>query len=138
MDTSALVPLLFDEPTSARCQRLWATASTRVTARTTFVEASAAVAAAERGDRIDAAEAESARAVLEQAWRDIVVVEFEEGLMRAAAACAREYRLRRYDSIHCASAMRVAGIDVLAASGDQALLSAWQQVGLAVADTASA
>lgn len=136
-DASAIVPLVIDEPTSERCRRLWYDASRRVSARSTYVEVAAAIASATRGSRINGDEAERAFVVLDDLWASIEIMELDELIMRSAASCAREFRLRGYDAVQCASAIRIAGIDVLAASGDRALLSAWQDAGLAVADTAA-
>ncbi|WP_404439202.1 type II toxin-antitoxin system VapC family toxin [Microbacterium aerolatum] len=135
-DTSAIIPLVIDEPTSERCHRLWPDAIRRVSARTTYVEAAAAVASAVRAFRIDEDEAQLTFSRLDAMWAGVDIVEIDEPMMRAAAACAREFRLRGHDAIQCASALRIAGIDVVATSGDRALLRAWQETGLAVADTA--
>ena len=135
-DTSALIPLIIDEPTSERCRSLWSGASERVSARTTYVEAAAAIASASRASRIDDDEMRVAHAALDALWEHVDVVELDSEIMHSAAACAREFRLRGYDAVQCASALRVAGIDAVATSGDRALLAAWQQLGLAVADTA--
>lgn len=135
-DTSAIIPLVIDEPTSERCHRLWSDASGRVSARTTFVEAAAAVASAVRASRTDEDEAQLAFARLDALWAGVDIVEIDELTMRTAAACAREFRLSGYGAIQCASAIRVAGVDVVATSGDRELLRAWQEAGLAVADTA--
>lgn len=136
-DTSAIIPLVIDEPTSARCQRLWASASAHVSARTTYVEAAAAIASAVRGAKIHEDEAQHALRQLDTLWESVDIIEIDEVAMRTAAACAQEFRLRGYDAIQCASALRVAGADTLAASGDRALLRAWQEAGLTVADIAS-
>lgn len=129
--------MLIREDNEDRCRSIWEEASEIVTSRTTYVEAQAAVAAAERAKRINADQAKSARKRLDEMWRDAFVVEVGADLMYAAAACAREYGLRGFDAIHCASAMTVGGVDVLAVSGDKALLDAWLHGGLAVADTAT-
>ncbi len=43
--------------------------------------------------------------------------------------------LRGYDAVHCAAALWVAGPDLVAATGDPELLSAWRDDGLSVVDT---
>lgn len=136
-DTSAVIPIIIDEPTSERCRSLWLLASGRVSARTTYVEAAAAIASAARASRIDDDERQIACAELDAMWARVDIVGIDDEIMHSAAACASEFRLRGYDAIQCASALRVAGIDVVATSGDRALLAAWHQAGLAVADTST-
>ncbi|MEW1973668.1 type II toxin-antitoxin system VapC family toxin [Microbacterium profundi] len=136
VDASAVVPLVFDEPTSTRCRHLWDSASAFVSARATYVEVAAAIASAVRASRIDQTEADEARVLLDILWSDVSVVELDELLMLSAADCAREFRLRGYDAVHCASAISAAGVDAVSASGDRALLRAWLEVGLTVADVA--
>jgi predicted nucleic acid-binding protein len=50
LDTSALVPLLIAEPTSAACRRFWDDADTVVFSRLLYVETAAALAQARRMD----------------------------------------------------------------------------------------
>ena len=130
--------MLIREEDEPLCRSIWDDSTQIVTSRITYVESQAAVAAAESDGRIDSVQAESARMRLNGLWRDVFVVEFSADLMYGAAACARAYGLRGFDSIHCASAMTVGGVDVLAVSGDKRLLDAWLRGGLAVADTSPA
>lgn len=127
--------MLIREDNEDQCRSIWDDATQIVTSRITYVEAQAAVAAAERADRIDSAQSKFARMRLDEMWRDAFVVEIDVDLMYAAAACARAYGLRGFEAIHCASAMTAGGIDALAVSGDRRLLDAWLRGGLAVADT---
>lgn len=136
-DTSSIAPMLIHEANEQRCRALWQDASQIVTSRITYVEAQSAIEEAARADRIDPAQARSARTMLDDMWREVYVMELGPDLMYGAAACAREYALRGFDAIHCASAMTLGGVDVLAVSGDKHLLSAWLRGGLAVADTST-
>lgn len=129
--------MLIREDSEERCRLIWDDATQIVTSRITYVESQAAVAAAERADRIDSVQAKSARMRLDEMWRYAFVVEVSADLMYAATACARAYGLRGFDAIHCASAMTIGGDDVLAVSGDERLLDAWLRGGMAVADTSS-
>ncbi|ORV18583.1 twitching motility protein PilT [Mycobacterium celatum] len=43
--------------------------------------------------------------------------------------------MRGYDAVHAASAEQLDDDDVAAASGDQALLTAWMELGMATYDT---
>lgn len=135
LDTSAIVPLLITEPSTARCARLWDDASVRFSSRVAYVEASAALASAFRAHRIDAVEHEAARRVLSELWNEIHAVEVDETLMREAARLAHSDALRGYDAVHCASALRLAPLGAVALSGDGTLCHAWRHHGLFVVDT---
>ncbi|HEY5854858.1 MAG TPA: type II toxin-antitoxin system VapC family toxin [Aldersonia sp.] len=54
LDTSALVPLLVAEPISPACRRLWDDADAVVSCRLMYVEVAAALAQAQRMDRLSA------------------------------------------------------------------------------------
>lgn len=135
LDTSAFVPLLVQEPTSAACRRFWDDADTIVSTRLLYVEAAAALALAHRMGRLDDVSHGQAVALLDELWPAVDVVELDEGLMRAAAHHARSLSLRGYGSVHCAAAALVADGEVVAASGDRALLTAWHELGLATYDS---
>lgn len=137
LDTSAFVPLLVTEPTSERCGMLWDHADRLVTVRLTFVEAAAAIAMAERIERLTAEQADMARQNLAQLWPQIDVIELDEQLSIAAAQAARAHGLRGYDAVHCAAATTLLDETLVAAAGDTRLISAWGASGLAVADTNS-
>lgn len=72
---------------------------------------------------------------LESLWAQINVVEVDETLATRAATMARELGLRGYDAVHCASAEQLNDDDVVAAGGDQRLLPAWAEIGVATYDT---
>lgn len=134
LDTSALVPLMIAEPSTGRCARLWDEAGAKFSSRIAHVEASAALASAYRSHHIGADQHEAALVLLDELWQEISVVEIDETLMRAASSLARSDGLRGYDAVHCASALRLAQLDVVAVSGDRALGDAWHRHGLMIAD----
>lgn len=129
--------MLIREDNASQCCSIWDDAARVATSRITYIEAQAAVASAARADRVDPAQARSARALLDDLWREVFVIEFDGELMYGAAACAREYGLRGFDAVHCAGAMTIGAIDMLAVSGDKSLVAAWVRSVLAVADTSS-
>lgn len=135
LDTSALVPLLVEEPTTATCQRFWNDADAATTTRLAYVETTAALAQALRQGRLRGDELVELRRQLDEYWVEIDVIEIDEGLIRHSADVAVEHGLRGYDAVHCAAAGRIADPDVVAAGGDQQLLTAWRALGIAVADT---
>jgi predicted nucleic acid-binding protein len=135
IDTSALVPLMIEEPSSTACGELWDAADDVATTRLTYVEAAAAVAMASRLRRIPAPTAEMGLGHLRQLWEVVNVIELDESLMLSAARLARMHQLRGYDAMHCAAAIALDDELVVAASGDARLLTAWRAAGLAVRDT---
>nr|WP_281358936.1 type II toxin-antitoxin system VapC family toxin [Flexivirga aerilata] len=137
MDTSALVPLMIAEPTSDACGEFWDLADRVVCTRLAYVEAVAALAMAERMDRVSSRQASRGRAVLDELWLDIDVVELGPELMAAAARQATVHGLRGYDATHCAAAVNVNDPELVAVSGDKRLLSAWLTEGVAVGDVSA-
>jgi predicted nucleic acid-binding protein len=135
LDTSALVPLLVTEASSSRCRRLWDNADVVACTALGHVEASAAVARAERAGRLPSAARLAATQLLDELWNDVTVVPADGPRLRAASAAAFRHGLRGYDAVHCAAALSLAGDDLVAASGDSGLLAAWRDDGLAVVDT---
>jgi predicted nucleic acid-binding protein len=135
LDTSAVVPLLVAEPTSDFCRYLWDQGDAVTTSRLTYVEAAAALAQAERAGRLTPDEHRAARRSLDRLWAEFDVIEVDDTLSRRAAALARDFALRGYDAVHCASAEQLDDDDVVAATGDRKLLDAWRKLGLSTADT---
>ncbi|WP_308464995.1 type II toxin-antitoxin system VapC family toxin [Rathayibacter soli] len=129
-DTSAFLPLVVDEAGSARCRRLWDAADQIVVTRLVHVEVSAALAAAERLGRITSSDHDEALFLVAAVWRQCNIRELDAQLMVAAGHLARRFGLRGYDAVHCAAAAELSGDEFAAASGDQALLKAWNALGL--------
>ena len=134
LDTSALVPLLVTEPSTDACRRLWQAADDVVSCRLTYVEAAAALARAQRLGRVTASAHERALQNLDSLWSQVVVIEVDDELMRAAASSAARHELRGYDAVHCAAAQLSSGEDFVAATGDRTLLAAWAAIGLTTFD----
>ncbi len=134
LDTSALVPLLVAEPTSAACRRFWDDADDVVASRLTFVETAAALAAATRSGRLTTAQHRRALALLDRLWLELAVIEADDRLVRRAAELADRLALRGYDAVHCASAAQLEDDDLVAATGDARLRRAWAELGIATFD----
>lgn len=135
LDTSAFVPLLIDEPTSEACRRFWDDASVTVSSRLLYVQTAAALAQALRMGRLSQGKHLQARRRLDRMWSEMDVIEVDEQVVTRAADLARRLYLRGYDAVHCASAEGLDDDDVVAASGDQRLLTAWLELGMATYDT---
>jgi hypothetical protein len=134
LDTSAFVPLLIAEPTSAACRRFWDDADDVVSSRLLHVETAAALAQARRLGRLTDHEHRTSLQLLDQLWSAVEVAEVDEPLVTRAATLAHQLALRGYDAVHCASAEQVDDEDVVAAANDQRLLNAWTELGIATFD----
>lgn len=133
-DTSALVPLLADEPASEACRELWDDSDSVITVRLAYVEAAAALAQARRLRRISDASHQDGLRLLDRLWGEFQIIDVDEFLARRAAEVARDCALRGYDAVHCAAAEQVAEDDLLVASGDRKLLDACLSLRLSTAD----
>lgn len=136
-DTSALLPLVVEEPSTPLCQRLWEDADSVVVSRLAYVETAAALALAERVDRVTDEQVSSAWDSFLELWPQVHVVDADESVIETAAGLTRPHGLRGYDAVQCASAVAIADEETVAASGDRRLLDAWGRLGVAVANTAA-
>ncbi|MCY4101705.1 MAG: type II toxin-antitoxin system VapC family toxin [bacterium] len=132
-DTSAIIPLIIDEPGSPLCERFWNDATQAVSSRLLYVEARAALARAQRLGRLSLDDSAASVESLDEIASEIASVEVTESLVWTAGRLAEEEGLRGYDAVHLAAALAVAGTDTVFISGDQELLAAAARLGLAVA-----
>jgi hypothetical protein len=133
-DTSAVVPIIVDEPSSTIASRLWDEADRVVSSRLVYAEGRAALAMARRLDRIDERGLREAVDNFEILHDQLDVIEVTERLIREAGALAEQLSLRSYDAVHLASARLVDDVEMVLAAGDQSLLVAAQAIGLSTAD----
>jgi len=134
-DTSAIVPLLVKEPSSQTCSRLWNEATRVVSSRLIYPEARAALAQAERMQRLTATELRTAVEDLNSIIEEIDYLEVTASLAMSAGRLAEAHALRGYDAVHLASAAVVNDAELVLVTGDQHLGSAAQGVGISVALT---
>jgi len=132
-DTSALIPLIIDEPSSPLCVRLWNEATRAVSVRLLYAEARAALAMAHRLRRLNRSQMAAAVAQLDMLTSRLDWVEVTSHLVRAAGDLAEEHHLRGYDAVHLAAACIVGDSDTVFVSGDRQLVNAAASEGLAVA-----
>jgi hypothetical protein len=133
-DTSAIVPIVIEEPSSIVVSRLWDEAERVVSSRLVYAEGRAALAMARRMDRIDERGLREAVDYFESLHDQLDVIEITEGLIREAGGLAEQLNLRGFDAVHLASARLVDDPEMVLAAGDQSLLAAARVVGLATAD----
>jgi uncharacterized protein len=132
-DTSAVVPLLIAEAGSQTAARLWDSADRVVSVRLVYPEARAALAHAERLDRITTPHLRRAVGELDSRFEEMDLVEIDDPLAHLAGEKAEDHGLRGYDAVHLAAALRVHDPDVVLIAGDRALVAAANSEGLAVA-----
>ncbi|MDN5761741.1 MAG: type II toxin-antitoxin system VapC family toxin [Microlunatus sp.] len=132
VDTSTLVKLLIDDELHRpEAERLWLEADHVVCAEIGYVEARAALAAAQRRGRLDAIGLHTAKDQFESLWDQVSVVAVDTALVRGAGDIAELQGLRGYDAVHLAAAV-IARVTVVA-SADQQLTEAARRHGFAVA-----
>lgn len=134
-DTSAVIPLMVEQPGSTRAAQLWDLADHVVAVRLLHVEARAALAQAHRLGRLSAHQFHRVDEQLDDLWAQFDVLEIGEELVRRAGDLAVAHGLRGYDAVHLAGAERVADADTVLASGDEALCAAAQSMGIAISPT---
>ena len=135
-DTSAIVPLVVDEPGTAAAGRIWDTSDRVVSTRLARVEARAALAQATRAGRLNRRQLARAKHGLDTLLEQLDVVEVDDELIRSASELAETRALRAYDAVHLAAALRLETDDAVMVAGDRALITAAQASGLAVATIA--
>lgn len=135
LDTSAIVPILIAEATSDICREIWQAAARRVCLRLTYIETAAALSMAERRQRITSEEHDRAWANFLAIWPDVDVIDLTEELADSAAQLARNQSLRGFDAAHGAAAAALSDSELVAVTGDTALLAAWRSLGVSVLDT---
>ena len=136
-DTSALVPLMINEPASDTCRRLWNDATRTISTRLIYPEARAALAQAERMGRLTSADLAETVEDLDSITRQIDYVEITAHLAKSAGVLAQTHGLRGYDAVHLASAALANDDELVMVSGDSKLGAAAQSIGISVAFTAT-
>jgi uncharacterized protein len=133
-DTSSLVPIMIEEPSSEVASRLWDEAERVTASRLVYAEARAALAMAHRMDRLDREGLRAAVAVFEGLHNQLEVVEVTEEVVRSAGELAEQFGLRGYDAMHLASASTLVDPELVFAASDQNLLDAARALEIATAD----
>lgn len=133
-DTSAIVPIVIEEPSSLAASRLWDEADRVVSSRLVYAEGRAALAMARRMDRLDDGEMRTAVEAFESLNQQLDIVEVTESLVREAGSLAEQFALGGHDAVHLASAKLVQDSEMVFAAGDQNLLTGAQALGMAISD----
>jgi len=136
LDTSALIPLLIEEPSSRLCRGLWSDAAGVCSSALARVETAAALAQAHRMGRLSADQLSTCLSSAHKLLEQTALLTPTGSLLADAADLAVRLNLRGYDAVHAASAASIGSTDLVAAAGDGALLGAWQHLGLTTVATA--
>lgn len=129
-DTSALVKLLVPERGSSCADEAWGSARAVVASTLLYVEARAALAAAQRRDRLTPVATGAAVARLHDLIAQVELVPATTDLVWRAGPLADVHGLRGYDAVHLASAL-ASGADAVV-TADEELAAAATVNGLAV------
>jgi uncharacterized protein len=121
-DTSALVKLLIEEAGTDEAWEAWLDAAP-ITARISFAEVRAALAAAFRGGRLGPTSHERAKDLLGVLWDQMTPIEVDQTLVEHAANLGETHALRGYDAVHLAAAL-AAGAEVFISSNADQLQTA--------------
>lgn len=136
-DTSAVIPLLIEEPGTARAGRIWDAAEHVTSVRLVEAEARAALAQAVRLGRLASEDLATTIDALEGLYRQLDLLEIDDTLVRRAGDLAQRHALRGYDAIHLAAAERVLSGTSILVAGDRDVCTAAGLLGMAVTDTTS-
>ena len=115
---------------------LWEEADRRISSRLLYPEARAALAAAERAQRLEKSAATAAHRELERLWQEIDDIELSLELTRRAGDLSQELALTGGDAVHLATAETVVDSDDVMACADTRLAEGARVLGLAVAGSA--
>jgi len=133
-DTSAVVPLVVAEPGTNRCRQVWQACDIRASSLLVVAEAHAALAQALRLERLTLSAHHTAVRLLQRLIESLDLITPTQAIVDQAATMALDYALRGYDAVHAASALALQDPDLVAVSGDRALLDAWAALSLSTID----
>jgi uncharacterized protein len=131
-DTSAVVPLVVNEASTAVCNRIWNESARVVSVRLLYPEARAALARARRMGRLTRSQLTAAVIELDSIIDEIDLVEITAELAHTAGELAQQHGLRGYDAVHLAAAHSIVDNDLVLVAGDTDLIAAAQSIGITV------
>ncbi len=134
-DPSAWVKVYVKELYHEATQAYFEATELPISSLLSYVEIHAALAAMERDRRFSMEQLETVRAKIDDDWVHFIPVLVDPTLTHRAAALARRFALRGYDSVHLASADSArTNIDehIVIASFDKPLISAAREMGFQV------
>ncbi|MDR2566040.1 MAG: type II toxin-antitoxin system VapC family toxin, partial [Bifidobacteriaceae bacterium] len=128
-DTSAVMPLVIDEPSSGRCAQVWRACDVRVSSMLVIAEAHAALAMALRLGRLSEPQHAAALDLLAKRIEELDLFLPTREVVDKAGELALAHALRGYDAVHAATALALKSDDLVAVTGDKTLLDAFTALG---------
>lgn len=132
-DSSAFIKLLVEEDGSDLAATLWDGCDAAVSSPLAYPEVRAALAAAGRAQRLDAADRRLAETAWQDYWAATRTVELTDAVTAHAGDLAGEHSLRGADAVHLASLLAVGAAETLFAVWDQRLRAGAQTAGVQLA-----
>ncbi|MHB1129810.1 MAG: type II toxin-antitoxin system VapC family toxin [Ilumatobacteraceae bacterium] len=129
-DTSAFIKLIIDEIGTDEVESYWDDGGDVSSCQLLVVESTAALVRAHQVDRISFATYNSSISLLDDLYRRMEIVSIDENLLAEACAVTKLEKLRAYDAVHLAAALKI-GATVFA-SADVDLCHAANRQGLTV------
>ena len=122
--------LLLDEPGTSEARLAWQEAEQRTASVALLAEGRAALAAAQRANRITLAQHRTMVEGFAGLWLEMDGIVLTEELAERAGELAETFALRSYDAVHLASAEVVADPDTILVTSDRDLASAAASLGI--------
>ena len=131
LDSSALVKLYVEEPSSDEVLAAVARADVIATSMVAYPEIRSALSRRARGGQITRAAERAATGWLHQDWPHYASLPVDQGLSRHAGELAAGHGLRGFDAVHLAAVFRFAasGDDLVVGCFDQTLVRALRSEG---------
>lgn len=131
LDSSAVIALVLEDPgRSAPVREALARCDFVATSMVAYAECRAALAAAQRQQRVESREGAAARERLDSIWFELERVSVTEDCIRRAGSLSDTRGLRGFDALHLASAL-VLGDNTAFLTWDTRLADAARMEGLA-------
>ena len=127
-DTSAFIKLIIKEIGTDEVESYWDEGGDVASCQLLVVESTAALVRARQSDRISIATYNSSISLLDNLYARLTIVNIDENLLADACDVTKTEKLRAYDAVHLASALKI-GADIFA-SADADLCRAANRQGL--------
>ena len=132
LDSSAIIKwYVGDEGGTAQLEAIVTRSSRLATARLTYVEVRAGLAAARRANRLARTDHDRAVESFDSSWEALLIVELSETVGTRAGSIADAFGLRAGDAIQLASAMALDAEDTVLVAWDARLRFAARAAGVA-------
>ena len=132
LDSSAIIKwYVADEGGTAQLEAIVTRSSRLATARLTYVEVRAGLAAARRANRLARMDHDHAVESFDSSWEALLIVELSETVGTRAGSIADAFGLRAGDAIQLASAMALDAEDTVLVAWDARLRFAARAAGVA-------